>query len=51
MAAKEIARGACVARTTWLLLRVLGVLCGYFLALIKRTAESAEDAEDCFAGK
>ena len=33
-----------------LLLSGLGVLCGLIPALIKKTAEGAEDAEDCLAG-
>ena len=37
------------SRAITLLLCVLGVLCGSFPALIKKTAEDAEDAEGRFA--
>jgi hypothetical protein len=40
----------CCSVTIGLLLRVLGVHCGLFPALIKKTAEGAEDAGDCHAG-
>lgn len=40
----------CCSRTSAFLLCALGVLIGLIPALIKKTADAAEDAEGCFAG-
>jgi len=47
---RRVVRASVLSLTIWFLPCPLGPLCGLLPTLIKKTAEGAEDGEDCFAG-